>query len=641
MVAKKTGVHNEGSRIVAHINKQDLIIEKVRARQNDTDYHRIPLDDVLRNKKTKLTIKPTNSASRRKIILHERIARSNEEVLVVVTNKNVEYWVYDRSVCNPIQNLVVVRSYVVGLSLLFGRLWIAYAASISNPYDIKISDTELVIDEENKKTVSVPQYVSRTSKLKRVLQGFRTVSFYLSDLLVTEQPVNTGIKFTLDTEYGTLEHNLRKRKSTGVNKMYYIPSVARYMGDYAVHIRRTLKGSVVLVRRKVEPIEQKVSFKLYENWAIAALLYICASVAKRVSSRRVNIYFEKFADKAEEGTIDLFEMAQVSERSRNYFIIRASSEDYERVKDIKGVVRNFSLRSYWLIYRANTIISTEAQMHVNLLRSNNSWLRRSIYEKQYVFLQHGITYMKSQTKNSSFGKGKEAEPDFILASSKKERDVLVDSLNISEERVLLTGLPIFSKIQYSHITQDNRDTATIMLTWKPYEEHLSDFSMSSYYQSTIEVYDTLAKHIDPVNVRIVAHPKVQHLLEETDLADRLWRGSISKVLEDTKLLITDYSSVCYSVFYQGGGVIFFQPDLERYELDNGELIPRDDEYIGNRVFDIQELNEILSRTVNMGVIHLDKARTKKFITNHTEINEYHDGKNIKRIHDELERLEII
>ena len=132
-----------------------------------------------------------------------------------------------------------------------------------------------------------------------------------------------------------------------------------------------------------------------------------------------------------------------------------------------------------------------------------------------------------------------------------------------------------------------------MLTWKPYEEHLYDFRQSSYYKSVIETYDMLSKYIDTNKIYIIPHPKVFDLLMDTDMKDNVWQGTISEILKLSKLLITDYSSVSFNSFYQGGGVVFYQPDLRLYEKMNGKLVPNDDEYIGKRAFNMNQLEDII------------------------------------------------
>ena len=97
----------------------------------------------------------------------------------------------------------------------------------------------------------------------------------------------------------------------------------------------------------------------------------------------------------------------------------------------------------------------------------------------------------------------------------------------------------------------------------------------------------------------------------------------------------------YNSFYQGSGVIFFQPDLEKFEMDNGELVPADSEYIGHRVYNLEELENVIKDTIKNKKIDLDVVRTEKFKNNYKEINEFSDGKNIDRIYEELMKLKII
>ena len=181
----------------------------------------------------------------------------------------------------------------------------------------------------------------------------------------------------------------------------------------------------------------------------------------------------------------------------------------------------------------------------------------------------------------------------------------------------------------------------VMLTWKPYEEFITDFEQTSYYQYTKEIYEILKKYIPEKNIMIIPHPKIAELMENTDFSKTIWRGEISKALSQAKLLITDYSSVCYNSFYQGGGVVFYQPDLERYEQENGDLIPENDEYIGYRVYTKDNFEQIIRQGIHSGSINLGYFRTPEFIQRYLEINSFIDGKNIERIFEQLKRLEIL
>lgn len=196
-------------------------------------------------------------------------------------------------------------------------------------------------------------------------------------------------------------------------------------------------------------------------------------------------------------------------------------------------------------------------------------------------------------------------------------------------------------MKYKHINENSEDYVTIMLTWKPYEEQMYNFEESSYYKNVVEVSNLLTKYIDKEKIIILAHPKAKDLLLNTHLHQSLWDRPISEALEKTKLLITDYSSVGYNAFYQGAGIIYYQPDLELYESENGELIPKENEYIGKRVFNIAELENVFKESIKNNSINLDMLRTKENEEMYKTINEFSDGKNIDRIYEKLKQLKFV
>ena len=75
--------------------------------------------------------------------------------------------------------------------------------------------------------------------------------------------------------------------------------------------------------------------------------------------------------------------------------------------------------------------------------------------------------------------------------------------------------------------------------------------------------------------------------------------------------------------------------MELYEKENGLLIPSKDEYIGKRVFDIKELEDVIKNSVKNKKINLEILRTKHYEDVYKTINEFFDGKNIERIYTEL------
>lgn len=647
------------SRVNITLSDNVLTIEKNNARKSENDKQVIQLETLKYNKEYNSNVKITSEEDRKQILFFEEVDKiicntdgidfstidnqSNKSVVIVYsTNNKLKY-----SYCNiekAYKKMVKLRFKVLGIHLNKRRLKISVLAFLINKYNVNIKDAKFYIDGDLYQKCTLQQYKDEISKFKMLKRkNIHTFKFKLKDIIKDESTINGSIRFVVNIDGIEVGYKIAKKDKKMKNRQhYYAPLISTYSKDFAVHIRRTIKGNLVLVNRLKEPIERTFKFKVMENKFVSAMLYEISKVMLKIRRKKINLFYEKFASKAEEGTYDLFLLVQKNKNTKNYFIISEDSPDYQKIKDNKGVVKKYSLKYYWLIYNANNFISTEAPIHLNILRSNNKSLRKSTTDKPFIFLQHGVTYMKCQGKNSTFSKNKEGQASYIVVGSEKEKEVVVDSLGISDEQVLKTGLPIFSKVEYDHINQDSEDYITIMLTWKTYEEQLYDeFEKSNYYQSIIEISKILEKYIDKEKIIIIAHPKAQSLLASTNLKDSMWNEPISKALEKTKLLITDYSSVCYNTFYQGGGVIFYQEDLDLYEKENGPLIPKDDEYIGKRAFNMSELEDIIKETIVDKKINLDKVRTEEFEQNYKTINEFSDGKNIERIYQELVRLKLI
>lgn len=640
-----------------------LIIEKKTSRANTNNIENIQLDLLKYGKEYISEVKITNDEGRNKVFLMNEIQdryccedEENDElddidsisknvIIVYSDNKKIKY-----SYCSmekAYKKLLKLKFKVLNIKLNKRRLKIKVSAYLINKYNLDVCQSNFFIDEKLSQECNLSQYENKLSKLKILKQKhIFNFKFKISDIINDDSIINSSMKFNINIEGNDIEYKIGKKDKKIANKKlkkkyYNLPLKHVYVNDYSIHIRRTIGSNFVLVKRLKDPIEDTIRFKVLESKFISAILYKFGKLFTKIRRKKVNIFYEKFASKAEEGVFDLYKMCKESKKTKSYFVIDKDSIDYDRIKNDPGVIKKYSFKYYWMIYNCTHFIASEAPSHLNVLRSNNKYFRKATYDKDFIFLQHGIIYMKNLGLNSAFSKSKEAESKYMIVSSEKEKDVVTEMLGYNEETLLKTGLGMYSNIKYNHINSDSDDFITVMLTWKPYEEQLYDFEQSSYYKNVIEICNMLQKYIPKEKIIIIAHPKAQTLIENTDLKDRLWNLPISKALEKTKLLITDYSSVCYNSFYQGAGVIFYQPDLELYEQENGKLIPSDDEYIGERAFDIERLELLIQENTKNGKIILDNLRTKKFEENYKTINEFCDGKNIERIYESLLNLNII
>ncbi len=666
------------SNILVKLDDGYLNISKIRARQTETDFETVLLSDLIYGKFYTSYVKITNETFYNKILFFQELTEQdlklfckkevsedledteednnvNEEdsettenleetkVLIVYSeNAKIKYAFCSKE--KALKKLINFKYKVLKISLSKSKLKLLLVAYLVNKYGLDIEKTSLFVNQNTNQECTLVKSAQGLSKVQMILKNaIVKISYDIKTIIEDDSELNGNFKMAVTLTDGTVfEYMIAKKDKNLKNKRhYYAPLKSKFVKDYAIHIRRTPKGNLVFVKRLKEEYERTLKFKLLENKVVSNLFYSVSKLLLKTSKKKINLFYEKFASKAEEGAYDLFLLSRESSNSKNYFVIDAASDDYQRIKTEKNVVKKYSLKYYWLVYNAANFISTEAPIHLNILRSNNTALRKSTCDKKFIFLQHGVTYLKCQGSRSTFAKNKEGEVSYIVVGSEKEKDVVVDMLKIPEGRVLNTGLPIFSKAEYNHIDDSYDDTVTIMLTWKPYEEQMYSFEASSYYQNTIKIFDIVQKYIPKEKIMVIPHPKVLDLMQSTSMSESIWVDKISEALEKTKLLITDYSSVCYNTFYQGGAVVFYQDDLVKYELENGPLIPKDDEYIGKRCFSMDELEAVITDTIHDGKIDLRKVRTKEFEDSYKTINEFSDGKNIERIYENLRNLNIV
>ncbi len=498
--------------------------------------------------------------------------------------------------------------------------------------DVSDAKIYLSVDKNHKFQIDVPvseeedKYISIKKKVS------------LDSVISHENDINSPVNIEIVTGDGTVTpYRIGYTDNTPMPKKYnFCPRESKFYKGYAMYLRGTLNQKYVFMVRPKEPIENTLGFRIKESKPVSAFLYhVVGKLKSRNKGKKINLFYEKNTMKAEEGTFQLFEKCSELKTSKNYFILSDTSPQWKELSKHKNVVRKYSWKYYFLLYTANNFIATEGASHLNILRSINICLRKTLMESHFVFLQHGIIYMKNLS-GSTFAVDMEAEPDIFVVASEKEAEVVSPMMRLPLDRFLISGQPVFSTIEADHINAESPDIVTIMLTWKDWEEYmLSSFENSTYYQYVCEVYDVLKEKLPDSQIRIIPHPKIHDNLLQTDLKPHIWDGSISEALKDTKLMITDYSSICYNVFYQGAGVVFYQPDVDDYERRLGKLIPKENEYIGHRALNHEELKDILLSGIDDGKIQLDRFRNEQYEEIYRTINKYHDGKNVERIRDHL------
>ena len=397
------------------------------------------------------------------------------------------------------------------------------------------------------------------------------------------------------------------------------------------YFRQGKRNSISITVRR-ENITDGFSKRLMIFWA-----WIISKLLRK--SKKLLLY-EKECNKYEESSSYLYEKLIDMGYKNAYFVIRRTSPHVKFIKDkyMKNIIFAHTFRHYLEFFRCKRFIGTESVMHVLELRVANKHVVTKLEKKKfkYVFLQHGVMYMVSlDSKNRGFfRKGKEMPLDSkIVVSSKVEADHFVELGGFKYGDLYITGLPFYDRT----IKKDDANKIVIMPTWRPWDYNTlcSDYTNSSYYYFVLNIYNSIPKDLRD-NVWILPHPLVIDIFKKTNLGKYIPEvESYDKILEDTALLITDYSSIAYSAFYRGANVIFVWNEKDEcMEYYEGHLMLNEDNVFGDYIYDYNSLKDRIENNYL-------KPQTEKNIERYSKIVEFHDNKNTERLIEYLKRDKFI
>lgn len=349
--------------------------------------------------------------------------------------------------------------------------------------------------------------------------------------------------------------------------------------------------------------------------------------------RRKILLFEKEASRYEESASVVYEKL-IDEGHRDArFVLGDSSRSFEGIetKYRKGIVLKNSLAHYYLFFTAKTFIGTEAIAHSIDLRPANRLVSRRLRSRKmnYVFLQHGVMYMLSlDSESRTFFKPKKLDGKYrVVTSSNAEKAHFVDLGGYDPGMLYVCGLPKFDRNRW------HKDASKILImpTWRPWEYNLAreDFTATGYYSLAMDMFNSVPNSLRD-QVVFCPHPLFADAASKGDFPLRGYMEtdlSYDDILKDTKLLITDYSSIAYDAFYRGANVLFYWRDKDRCMAEYGpssHLMIDEESAFGKVCYDRDELEVAFEENYHSGQVSSNVDRYRRIV-------EFHDGKNTDRL----------
>jgi CDP-glycerol glycerophosphotransferase (TagB/SpsB family) len=444
--------------------------------------------------------------------------------------------------------------------------------------------------------------------------------------------------FYLEVEINDVKHIIRMKNPTfkvrrHVNKKSIKQSYT-YQNNFYVQPYITAANTIALLCKKKEVYE---TFSYYFKENLAYFLYI---LFKWYFDRK-NIWlaFEKFSETAQDNAFYFFQYCYKNKKQKNFFyIIKKDSPDYSNVKQMEDKVLHYMSFKYMVyLFAAKLLISSESKGHVYDIRIQKGLLKKALNHKAQVFLQHGVIGLKRV--DQIFRKGIRNSIGLFVVSSEMEKKIIKNNFGYKDNEIIVTGLS-----RWDVLTDQSKNKASILLmpTWRSWMDDLPEdkFVQTEYYQHYVSLLnshdiDNLLKEYN-IQLNFYIHPKFKAYIDKFSSNNERIRiyqygeEKVNQLLMRSSMLITDYSSVSWDMFYQKKPIVFYQFDLDDYIRYQGSYIDMETELFGDQAKTVDSLIDLIKKYTDNNFIENPKYAflRKTYLT-------YTDQQNSSRIYQEI------
>ena len=300
------------------------------------------------------------------------------------------------------------------------------------------------------------------------------------------------------------------------------------------------------------------------------LAYICAFFLKCFSRdlRGVWIVSERGDDARDNGYFFFRYMREKHPQKRIYYVIDCSSADYSKVQKLGNVIQYGSFR-HFLFYALSAVRISSSAWGGDVPKADyRKKLRKLIPEnKKNVFLQHGITkdYLPSLMYPNF-------TPDVFVCGAYPEYKYIRDNFKHDASVVKYLGLARFDNLHNRKTKQQILVMPTFRrwLQGKPNQEVVDSEYLTVWNNFLND--SQIAKLLEENDLDLIFYPhyvmqkyvQMFHTKCSKIKIAKFEDYDVQTLLAESKLLVTDFSSVFFDFVYMEKPVIYFQFDRERY-----------------------------------------------------------------------------
>jgi glycosyltransferase involved in cell wall biosynthesis/CDP-glycerol glycerophosphotransferase (TagB/SpsB family) len=362
--------------------------------------------------------------------------------------------------------------------------------------------------------------------------------------------------------------------------------------------------------------------KIYMDQECTSITRMRTNYQEKSFSKDSTILFFDRKDKADDNAEELYRyfMAQKPEFKNIYFILEKSSNDWDRLMEDGFNLVDYNSNHFDKLYNEGDFIFSsggDSASIENFKRYRYFWYKSNI---KFIFLQHGI--IKDDLKDWLFAK----KYDKIIATGKKETTYLSKEV-FFENDVLPTGLP-----RYDYLLKNKdkpKDKIVLSFTWRLSLQNVSkdSFRSSSYYTNINNLLKKM-ENISDYEVILIAHPNssmlVELLQEENHNVQIKTAQEViyKEIISETKLFITDYSSLAFDMAIAGASILYYQFDKSEFYsghtyCENEELFSYENDGFGPVFYNEKEISTSLLKISSDSILYdeLYEGRKNNFFNN--------------------------
>ncbi|MGL6298350.1 MAG: CDP-glycerol:glycerophosphate glycerophosphotransferase [Methanobacteriaceae archaeon] len=432
----------------------------------------------------------------------------------------------------------------------------------------------------------------------------------------------------------TYSHEIRFRNRSGLSKI----SNYSTKGNYTILLKDNGDSSEIQVKPRSKLNSIKLELFVWKN--ILKNFSNSKAIFVRLFSFLIGLFFTNPVwlfmdriDKADDNAEHLFKYASKQKDNINkYFVIRKDSVDFERISKVGKVLSYGSYKHKIMVLVAEKFISSHSDIKYMNPFGKTIVLYEGLIHFDFVYLKHGII---KDDLSKLLGKYFKNIKLFITTAFPEYDSIINGKYGYGEDNVKLLGMP-----RFDGLNDKNMKKVTIMPTWRGSnlldEDVLLKSDFFNRYKKIVndeKLLNYLSENGYELEFR--PHPRLYeiiHIFEENkpkNVTIPKFEASYQKTFNESKLLITDYSSVAFDFAYLRKPILYYQWEGDDYHLEKGYF---DYEKCGFGEI-ISSHDELVDSIINY--IENDCKIKDKYDERINNFYAFVDRENCKRVYDSI------